>query len=87
MNTAKTVTLLVWLGLAATFVIPGDAPWIGWGQIAFWILAATHFIEFLAYIPTLRKGGSMALHLVQVMLFGYIYYQELKRQETKPESI
>ena len=26
----------------------------------------------------------MAGHLVQVMLFGYIYYQEIKGQDSKP---
>jgi uncharacterized protein YhhL (DUF1145 family) len=84
MTAPKIVTLLIWLGLAASFFIPGEANWIGWCQIAFGVLAATHFIEFLLYIPILRKSGSMVAHLVQVMLFGYFYYQEIKAQDTKP---
>lgn len=81
MTAPKIVTLLIWLGLAASFFMPGEAAWIGWCQIAFWVLALTHFIEFLLYIPLLRKGGSMAGHLVQVMLFGYLYYQEIKARD------
>ena len=83
MTGPKIVTLLIWLGLAASFFIPGEANWIGWCQIAFWVLAFTHFIEFLLYIPSLRKSGSMASHFVQVMLFGYIYYQEIKALDSK----
>ena len=84
MNASRIVTLLIWLALAATFFIPGEASWISWCQIAFWVLAATHVVEFLVYLPMLRKhGGSMAGHFVQVLLFGYIYYQELKSVEAR----
>jgi hypothetical protein len=79
MNVSKIVTLIMWLGLAASFFIPGEASWIGWCQIAFWGLAAAHFAEFLIYIPTLNKvGGSMPRHFVGVMLYGFFYYQEIK---------
>lgn len=79
MNAGKMVTLLIWIGLAVTFFIPGEASWIGWCQIAFWVLAAAHFIEFFVYLPLLRKlGGSLAGHFIQVLLFGYLYYQEIK---------
>lgn len=86
MNPTKIATLLVWFVLAATFFIPGEASWIGWGQIAFWVLAAAHFVEFLIYIPMLRKSGSMPGHFVQVMLFGYAYYLQISRKNTKLEA-
>lgn len=84
MNLSRVVTVLIWLALAATFFIPVEASWIDWCQIAFWILAATHLVEFLVYLPMLRKhGGSLVGHFFQVLLFGYIYYKEIKSVEAR----
>lgn len=82
MNASKLLTLLIWIACGATLFVNSDSFYIRGGQIIFWILLVGHCIECAAYLPTMRRvGGSMSMHIVQTLLFGIVYYRELKSRE------
>jgi len=78
----KVVVRLTWLLATAAFFFPlydsGVGPFL---RFLFWILAATHFVEFLVYLKLYRTTGeSMARHFLGTMVFGIIHYTEVKQR-------
>lgn len=76
----KTALNVVWVVLAASFVLPAS-PLVGFLQLAFVVMLAAHALEFLFFQRTLaRLGGSMRHHFVQVLLYGFLHLQLAKAQ-------
>lgn len=79
MSAAKIITCFIWLFTLACFFVSSDAWWVTFGQGLAVVLAVAHFIEFFVYLNTLKTlGGSMPVHFIQVMLFGILYWNEIK---------
>ena len=78
---AKIITSIVWLTCIACFFLSGSAWWITAGKALFWILLLAHAVELVIYWPTLKGlPGSRANHIIQVLLFGVLYWREVKPQ-------
>ena len=66
----------VWLYAVLCFFAP--LPLAGLGRLVFWVLLVTHAVECAVFLPRMRAaGGSLAHHLVQVMLFGVFHARSL----------
>lgn len=87
MTASKVATLIIWIACGATLFVNSESFYIRGGQLIFWILLIAHCIECIAYLPTMRRvGGSMSIHILQTLLFGIVYYQQLKSREPAQES-
>lgn len=76
---AKRVVLIVWLLLAASFLLPPSGLG-GVGRVLFGVLLLSHAIECALYWPALRATRRpLAGQLAQTILFGYFHYQSIKR--------
>jgi uncharacterized protein YhhL (DUF1145 family) len=73
---AKTVVGIVWIYCALAFLAP--VPLAGAARIVFGLLVVTHVVECIVFLPRMRAaGGSLAHHVVQVMLFGVFHARTL----------
>lgn len=87
MTASKMLTLIIWAACGASLFIDSESFYVRGGQLIFWILLIAHAIECVAYLPTMRRvGGSMGMHMLQTLLFGFLYYQELKSRDQAQES-
>jgi uncharacterized protein YhhL (DUF1145 family) len=86
-TTIKAATLLLWLIILLNALMPFGEPAhtiLNWTGLA---LIASHAIETLIYLPMIRRaGGSAAMHIVQVMLFGYGHFLVLRQQTGEPAA-
>lgn len=73
----RIVLAVLWVILAACFLVdPEASSWVAAGRTLFAVLVIAHAAEFLYFRRTLQRvGGSMAHHLVQVLLFGVVHVQ------------
>jgi hypothetical protein len=82
MGISKIITLIIWAVCLWVLTIDSSGIWVVTGKAVFWVLLATHFLEFFIYWPKLKKmNGSLAVHFINVMLFGIIYWNEIKPDE------
>ena len=76
---SKILTALVWLAVFINWVTPLDnlhtlLHWTGIG------LLAAHCIEAAVFLPKARQaGGSLPLHLLQLVAFGYAHAMQLDK--------
>jgi uncharacterized protein YhhL (DUF1145 family) len=86
LRSAKLVLNVVWVVLAASFLLPAS-PLVGALRLAFVLMLAAHAIEFLFFQRALaRLGGSMGHHFVQVLLYGLFHLQLAKAEASqRPE--
>lgn len=74
---SKLLTLLAWLLIIFNWVSPIEA-WhtnLHWTGIGLFI---AHVIEMLIFLPLVKKaGGNIALHSVQLLIFGYAHKMQL----------
>jgi uncharacterized protein YhhL (DUF1145 family) len=76
---AKVVVTIVWVLLAASFLI-GPSPLRTVAQVLFWLMLVGHGVECAVYWPTLRSSGKPLLgQVLLTLLYGYIQYQVLKQ--------
>jgi len=77
----KLLVVLVWLGSARAFLLPETHPWATTGRTVFFAMLAIHAIEAIAFLPRLRAaGGSLAGHVAQTLLFGFLHVGRLPRE-------
>ena len=70
----KLLVLLAWLGSALAFLLPDGHAWAPPGRTLLAVLLGVHAVEALAFLPRLRAaGGSLAGHLIQTLLFGFLH--------------
>ncbi len=83
----KISVAILWVLFLSAFFIAPESTISWWGRVSFWGMAGVHFLEFLAYLPTLRQArGAMGVHFINVIIFGYIYYQEVKSSVAHVDS-
>lgn len=74
----KFALVLVWIACAAAFVVP-EAAWTVPARRLFFALIVVHAVECVAFLPRLRAaGGSLAQHVVQTLLFGFLHLRTLR---------
>jgi uncharacterized protein YhhL (DUF1145 family) len=75
----KLLVALVWIGSALALAL-AEGPWASLGRTLLLVMAAVHALEALAFLPRLRAaGGSLAGHVVQTLLFGFLHVGTLPR--------
>jgi hypothetical protein len=86
MKVSKIITLIIWVVCACCLVITDNSIWVITGRALFWVLLVSHLFEFFIYLPKLRKmNGSMSVYFTNVMLFGIVYWNEIKPSDN-PDS-
>ena len=76
----KTALNVVWVALALSFVLPTSGLTTLLRGV-FVVMLAAHALEFVIFGRTLAKlGGSMARHLVGVLLYGFFHIQLAKHE-------
>jgi uncharacterized protein YhhL (DUF1145 family) len=86
MKVSKIITLIIWAVCACCLVITNDSIWVTTGIALFWVLLVSHLLEFVIYLPKLRKmDGSMPIYFINIMLFGVFYWNEIKPADN-PDS-
>jgi hypothetical protein len=79
MGVSKIITLVIWVICAWCLVLVDDSIWVITGRALFWVLLASHLLEFFIFLPKLRKMGQpMPVHFINIMLFGVVYWNEIK---------
>ena len=70
---AKIATLLAW----ALIIFNWICPIAGWYNVIHWTgvgFIAAHTLETVIYFPAAKRvGGNLALHIVQLFVFGYAH--------------
>lgn len=80
----KLLVAIVWLTSAWAFLLPADHAWATTGRTVFLAMLAIHAIEAVAFLPRLRAaGGSLAGHLGQTLLFGFLHVGGLPRETAR----
>jgi uncharacterized protein YhhL (DUF1145 family) len=70
----KLLVVLGWLAAVSAFWLPEDHGWAPLGRLLFFVLLGVHAFEALVFLPRLRAaGGSLAGHVVQTLLFGFLH--------------
>lgn len=81
--TAKLATLVAWVFVIVNWITPID----GWSNLLLWtgvFLVVAHTIEMLMYLPAAKRvGGNVALHALQLFIFGYAHNMQLIELEKK----
>jgi len=78
MNAGKIVLIATWAFCLGSFFIAPESTIAGLGRLVFWGMAAIHVIEFLIFLPAIRRaGGSLASHFAQILAFGFLHLQEI----------
>lgn len=78
MSAMKSLILIAWVALAVVAVIAAGSTA---GNVALWIMGAlvlAHLVEMVVFFKRCQgAGGSMAIHMVNVFLFGVFHIKEL----------
>ena len=70
----KATVIALWIACLVALFLPATSTLVWLGQHLFWGLVIVHAIEFVVFLPRLRRaGGSLAYHLGQTMLFGILH--------------
>jgi uncharacterized protein YhhL (DUF1145 family) len=86
MSTAKAVVLGAWIFLFSCFFVATGSTVSLVGRVGFWLMAATHVVECVVFLPALRRApGSLVGHLLRTMLFGVFHIREV-RALVSPEA-
>ena len=85
---ARFSVTMAWLFGAACFFYPLYDSGIGdVGRILFWVLLATHAVECLIFLPTLRKTDQPLIkELAATLIFGVIHFGQVKQALLEKES-
>jgi len=78
LRNGKRALNVVWVVLAASFLIPGEGV-PATLRTVFVVLLGAHALELAVFGRTLAKhGGSMGHHAVQTLLYGFFHIQLVK---------
>ena len=78
MTHAKTVLAIVWLLLAAGFVVAPDSTVATFARYAFWLMLAAHVIEYLLFFQRIQRApGAFLAHFFNTIVFGLVHIREL----------
>ena len=70
---SKIVTALAWIVIIINWIVPLGGAY--WGGI---FLVIAHPIEAAVFLPKAKQaGGNLALHIIQLVIFGYPHVMEL----------
>jgi uncharacterized protein YhhL (DUF1145 family) len=76
----KIALAVVWIVCALAFVLP-DAGWTVGARRLFVLLAVVHGLECVLFLSRMRAaGGSLAHHVVQTLLFGFLHLRTLPQK-------
>lgn len=79
MSPVKIVTLLTYVVLAVLALTQGESAVGVWSLRVLLILAAVHLVEVVAFFKVCQSaGGSLPMHLLNVLLFGIFHVKEIK---------
>jgi uncharacterized protein YhhL (DUF1145 family) len=74
----KNIVIALWVASIAAFLFPATSTLALMGQRLFFGLLIVHAIECVVFLPKLRRaGGSLANHLAQTMVFGFLHAREI----------
>jgi uncharacterized protein YhhL (DUF1145 family) len=77
---AQITTIIAWIAIVFNWVHPIN----GYYDILNYTglgLAAAHMVETLVFLPKAKKvGGNMAVHIVQLLVFGYVHNMVMDKQ-------
>ena len=75
---AKIVTAIAWIAIIFNWISPVGGQMQSVLHYSGIFLIVAHFIEMLVFLPKAKQaGGNIALHAVQLFLFGYAHNLEL----------
>ena len=80
---SKIFTALAWIVIILNWLMPSLFASLGptFSDVVSWSglgLVGAHIIETLIFLPKAKKaGGNLGMHIVQLLLFGYVYNMEL----------
>lgn len=78
MSIGKWFVLGIWLFCVVGYLAAGGSAVSTVAAGMFWFLLVAHAIECVVFHSRMRvAGGSLIHHVVQTMLFGIFYIQEL----------
>lgn len=81
LRTGRRVVGVLWLCGVLSFLLPAGSTGHLIGQVLFWALLGSHAIECALYWRSLQATGKpMAGQVLQVILFGVLHYQEVKKE-------
>ena len=74
---SKLITLAAWLLIIFNWISPIEAWYanLHWAGVG---LAVAHSVEVIVFLPLAKKaGGNVALHALQLWVFGYAHKMQL----------
>lgn len=78
---AKWALSVLWVLLAVSFFAPASSRLGSFGQMLFWLMVAAHAVECVIFMGALRRTGKpLGGQILQVLLFGVVHYQTIKRE-------
>lgn len=87
MSTAKAVVVVAWILLFSCFFVATGSTVSLVGRVGFWMMAATHVVECVVFLQTLRRApGSLASHLLRTLLFGVFHVREVRALVNRESS-
>lgn len=82
---SKFLTLVAWLLIVFNWISPIEA-WhanLHWAGVG---LAIAHSVEVIVFLPLAKKaGGNVALHALQLWVFGYAHKMQLDESLAKAQ--
>lgn len=84
MKFAKNMVIIGWLLLIVASFISFFSAQTQSVILLLQLLIVIHFIEFLLFIPMLKRSErKLSSHFVQVMIFGVVYYWQVRSKMAK----
>ena len=78
---AKWALGVLWLFAVASFFMPAGSGARSFGQLVFWLMLVAHAFECVIFWRILRRTGKPIVgQIVQIVLFGIVHYQTIKRK-------
>lgn len=77
----KIATLIGWALIIFNWIVPFEGDMyniLHWSGIG---LAAAHLVEVFVFLPKAKRaGGNLAMHAIQLFIFGYAHNLALDKQ-------
>lgn len=77
---SQIATIIAWIIILFNLIAPIN----GYSSMINWIglgLLGAHLVETIVFLPKAKKvGGSLALHALMLLIFGYVHNMVLDKQ-------
>lgn len=87
LTAAKIILTILWLAIFYNWIIPFDGmvnTVLHWFGI---FMAASHIVEVFVFLPRAKlAGGNLAVHIIQLFLFGYVHNMSLSVPEASTQK-